>query len=176
MYSTARFKFGLQISNSHGPTKGGGVRGLSSQGLLKVNIFFANPPNIVQILDNLQRLWNIYVDETVDNIFYNYFFRRYMCVWETFEYWVVAVVQKSIEEMSDISNKMSSPPSIPPLGKSDIFWTLASFIVPGQMSLSLQRYFQRCGIVEFQSERLEHKDSFNRSQTKKSGLWKLIAL
>ena len=48
MYSTARFKFGLHISNSHGPTKGGGVRGLSSQGLLKVNIFFLlpslNPP------------------------------------------------------------------------------------------------------------------------------------
>ena len=39
------FKFDLQISKSHGPTKGGGgVPGLSSKGLLKVNIFFATFP------------------------------------------------------------------------------------------------------------------------------------
>ena len=40
--STAIFKFDLQISKSHGPTKGEGewgVRGLSSQGLLKGPLF-----------------------------------------------------------------------------------------------------------------------------------------
>ena len=42
MASTATFKFGLQISKAHGPTKGEGewgVRGLSSQGLLKGPLF-----------------------------------------------------------------------------------------------------------------------------------------
>ena len=47
MASTATFKFGLQISKSHGLTKGGGrgVRGLSSKGLLK-GPFFATLPKL----------------------------------------------------------------------------------------------------------------------------------
>ena len=43
MASTATDKFGLQISKSHGPTRGG-VGGLSSLGLLK-GPFFATLPN-----------------------------------------------------------------------------------------------------------------------------------
>ena len=50
MASTATFKFGLQISKSHGPAKGEGVRGLRSQGLLKGTFFCYLPLTIEKVV------------------------------------------------------------------------------------------------------------------------------